>query len=918
MSTAILSTETTTGITNVHSVPRIPLVSGVRFTPFDQPVAIVAGAGGVMGAGIATNLVLAGYMVIFEDVRPDLVERGRKIVEENLRGAVKAKKLTPERFAEIIRKRLIGPGVVLPFELPKNITANELAERFLESIVPDEQVRRLFKSATLFVEAIPEDGDKKTIFSIHSQLLQANGNPNQVTLATNTSSLLLEDIFERVLDKSRAAGLHFNVPAHINPQIEIGRGNQTSDETVWELETLVRQMGKKSLVCNVDRNGLVGNAILVVLINQQAILYDEGKGPLKFLDQLFLDTMYGEQTKAKTPAAVRQFRMAPRLGLFEDQKYLYKKIAEIDKKIPGYKARADHDAFSRKKLEECRKDKLKYLGEAIGNLNQARQYLIILQNFEPLGYFYKPAPCILKLQEPVDQKLAELKKLYAEASSNNEKLDERWNIKPYEFPKPESKILSDYKDNSLLEGLIRDRFDAIYTLSEQELVNIGMARKDEIDQLVMEALKWWEGSFARSERLRRENKTPQTDPVENLQHLAYVHYPRVPGPEVVMDVYPDGKKLMGRPSILSSEPSGIARPTQVISSTEEELAGVRTEVMGNIGLFTLGRQDLIYMILLQNSLTPAALRGIRTGFRRLADHKDVEAIIVRSIGGGEWCGGANLRDVNDDMKWDTDKVIEYLKLGNDVFDEIEKLPIPTIGQIDGPDYGGGVEWALAFDYIAMSDRAIVKLPECGYGIVPGWGALHRLPRRIGKPLSEELICSARLTNLGKTLTGHDAYMAGLADLFVPQNELPYYIARLIQGHSEGKIESIYKKANRPPNFDPIYPVEIVDKFGLYRPQPTRFDLRYWDPRNWSLFSYPAREIARAAIRASDNPAKFNRIVTDPRNIQELIDGGRNIFKYFVGARIAQVTKDSSSYELPSPSLIGNYLRRVFEVRRHVA
>ena len=63
----------------------------------------------------------------------------------------------------------------------------------------------------------------------------------------------------------------------------------------------------------------------------------------------------------------------------------------------------------------------------------------------------------------------------------------------------------------------------------------------------------------------------------------------------------------------------------------------------------------------------------------------------------------------------------FTRLGNDVFDQVEALPFPTLAMIHGFCMGGGTELALACTYRIADDGPKTKmaLPEVMIGIVPG-------------------------------------------------------------------------------------------------------------------------------------------------------------------------------------------------------
>ena len=155
---------------------------------------------------------------------------------------------------------------------------------------------------------------------------------------------------------------------------------------------------------------------------------------------------------------------------------------------------------------------------------------------------------------------------------------------------------------------------------------------------------------------------------------------------------------------------------------------------------------------------------------------DYQGLILRSSK-GSFVVGANVKDfvsAHDAPDEDIDKI---LKRGQDVFNKIEDLNIPTVAIMGGITMGGGLELALA-----CSSRILIKnpvpedtqytthqltklaLPEVKLGLLPSWGGTTRLPRIIKPTKAMELICSGR--NVGES----EALKIGLVDVIVDRHK----------------------------------------------------------------------------------------------------------------------------------------------------
>ncbi len=104
--------------------------------------------------------------------------------------------------------------------------------------------------------------------------------------------------------------------------------------------------------------------------------------------------------------------------------------------------------------------------------------------------------------------------------------------------------------------------------------------------------------------------------------------------------------------------------------------------------------------------------------------------------------------------------------GQRVFDHLEALPCPRVAAIHGFALGGGLELALACDYIiAVGDnRLALGFPEVMLGIHPGFGGTVRSVRRLGVRPSMDLMLT------GRTVRADKAQALGLVDRLVPTRE----------------------------------------------------------------------------------------------------------------------------------------------------
>jgi len=156
------------------------------------------------------------------------------------------------------------------------------------------------KHADVVIEAIVEKLDvKQSLF----QKLEKEIKPGAV-LATNTSSLRLEDIAKPLADPGRLVGLHFFNPVAQLPLVEVVRGKQTREEEVRKACAFVTAINKLPLIVKSCAGFLVNRVLAPYMmeavrryqlgeprekIDQAALKFGMPMGPLELMDMVGLD-----------------------------------------------------------------------------------------------------------------------------------------------------------------------------------------------------------------------------------------------------------------------------------------------------------------------------------------------------------------------------------------------------------------------------------------------------------------------------------------------------------------------------------------------------------------------------------------------------------------------------------------------------
>ncbi len=131
------------------------------------------------------------------------------------------------------------------------------------------------------IEAVFEElGVKQQVFAEIEAIVSETA-----VLATNTSSLSVEEIGERLEHPERFVGFHFFNPVAVMPLIEVVRTPTTDDETLATAMVVAKKLGK-SAVITADRPGFVVNRLLAKVMGEAARALDAGT-PLPVVERAF-------------------------------------------------------------------------------------------------------------------------------------------------------------------------------------------------------------------------------------------------------------------------------------------------------------------------------------------------------------------------------------------------------------------------------------------------------------------------------------------------------------------------------------------------------------------------------------------------------------------------------------------------------
>ena len=209
----------------------------------------VCGAG-TMGSGIAQVSAQSGFNVILFDVNNNILANAQSAIQKNLQYLVDKNKITSTEKEEIFNRIQFTNDI-------KNVTG------------------------FIIIEAIVEKEEAK--ISLFNDLAKYNN--EEVIFATNTSSLSVSSLQEKIIFPERVVGMHFFNPAYIMKLVEVVKGSQTNDEVANTVFNICEQMGKQPVMCK-DSPGFIVNRVARHYYLEALKIAEEKTASFEEIDQI--------------------------------------------------------------------------------------------------------------------------------------------------------------------------------------------------------------------------------------------------------------------------------------------------------------------------------------------------------------------------------------------------------------------------------------------------------------------------------------------------------------------------------------------------------------------------------------------------------------------------------------------------------
>lgn len=212
----------------------------------------VIGAG-VIGRGVAEDLLRTGHAVVLIDVSTSVLADARHDIQTRLR----------------LHRLWTKAGRTPP---PSDVMSR------LRCSVDYEDV----KDVDFVIENVTERwAIKQGVYETLDAVCRAD-----CAFGANTSAIEITRLAALTRRPDRVVGLHFMNPVPFKPTVEMVRGRLTSEATIDCALQLLRQMGKTAIVV-ADSPGFVSNRVLMLTINEAVRVVDEGVASAAEVDRLF-------------------------------------------------------------------------------------------------------------------------------------------------------------------------------------------------------------------------------------------------------------------------------------------------------------------------------------------------------------------------------------------------------------------------------------------------------------------------------------------------------------------------------------------------------------------------------------------------------------------------------------------------------
>jgi enoyl-CoA hydratase len=161
-----------------------------------------------------------------------------------------------------------------------------------------------------------------------------------------------------------------------------------------------------------------------------------------------------------------------------------------------------------------------------------------------------------------------------------------------------------------------------------------------------------------------------------------------------------------------------------------------------VATITFNRPDKL------NALNHEMFSEFKDALDRVSRDRGVRVLVLTGAGRAFVAGA----DISVFLEFGPLEARRFARSAHEAGFKLEALEIPVIAAVNGFALGGGLEIALACDFIYVADTAKLGQPEINLGIIPGFGGTQRLSRLVGKGVAKEMILTGRMLDAAEAKT----------------------------------------------------------------------------------------------------------------------------------------------------------------------
>ena len=271
----------------------------------------VIGAG-VIGSGVAQSIAQNDFWVILVDINQQILDKAKEVIYNNI------------RF-----NAFFDPD-------KKELDAENIMNRIVFTTSYD-----VLSDCDFIVENVNEYWEtKEKVYAILNDICSSN-----CIFLANTSCISITKIASVTSRPDRVIGAHFMNPVPHKKTIEIIKGQHTSEQTIKEVNKLLQQLGKDTIIVN-DFPGFVSNRISHLFINEAAFVaqdqvaspedidaifkkcFEHKLGPLETADLIGIDTVVASLDILYNSYQDSKYRCCPLLRKMAEAGFLGRKSGQ--------------------------------------------------------------------------------------------------------------------------------------------------------------------------------------------------------------------------------------------------------------------------------------------------------------------------------------------------------------------------------------------------------------------------------------------------------------------------------------------------------------------------------------------------------------------------------------------------------------